>query len=90
MGETRGNTEFSVFSLAPCNQRRRLYPKIFDFNFQNISSYGRKSTFLCFEVERWKNGSFINSLKGVFRNQVCAPRYGHQRQELSQGRRPGA
>nr|KAF6372897.1 hypothetical protein mPipKuh1_000833 [Pipistrellus kuhlii] len=48
----------------------RLYPKIFDFNFQNINSYGRKSTFLCFEVERWKNGSFLNSLKGVFRNQL--------------------
>lgn len=48
----------------------RIYPKTFDFNFQNIDSYGRKSTFLCFEVERWEDGSFLDSQNGVFRNQL--------------------
>lgn len=51
----------------------RLYPKTFHFNFQNINSSGRSSTFLCFEVETWEDGSFLDFQKGVFRNQI----YGH-------------
>nr|KAF6451601.1 apolipoprotein B mRNA editing enzyme catalytic subunit 3C [Molossus molossus] len=49
---------------------RRLYPNIFNFQFRNLLyASGRNSTYLCFEVECWEQGSFIWSTKGVFRNQ---------------------
>lgn len=57
---------------------RRLYPYIFNFQFRNLLfASGRNSTYLCFEVESWEQGSFIWSAKGVFRNQGYPEESGH-------------
>ncbi|XP_059537482.1 DNA dC-_dU-editing enzyme APOBEC-3C-like [Myotis daubentonii] len=64
MQQQQGNQDFTAVPWPS------MYPKTFDFNFQNLNSYGRKSTFLCFEVERWEDGSFLDYQNGVFRNQL--------------------
>nr|KAF6367529.1 apolipoprotein B mRNA editing enzyme catalytic subunit 3C [Myotis myotis] len=64
MQQQQGNQDFTPVPWPS------MYPNTFDFNFQNLNSYGRKSTFLCFEVERWKDGSFLDYQNGVFRNQL--------------------
>ncbi|EPQ15434.1 Putative DNA dC-_dU-editing enzyme APOBEC-3C [Myotis brandtii] len=47
-----------------------MYPKTFNSNFKNLDGHGCKSTFLCFEVERWEDGSVLDYQNGVFRNQL--------------------
>nr|ASK05274.1 apolipoprotein B mRNA editing enzyme catalytic polypeptide-like 3Z2Bc isomer B [Pteropus vampyrus] len=51
-----------------------LDPETFFFEFQNLLyAYGRKSSYLCFQVEREQHSSPVPSDCGVFKNQVWAP-----------------
>ncbi|XP_070264958.1 DNA dC-_dU-editing enzyme APOBEC-3F-like [Myotis yumanensis] len=64
MQQQQGNQDFTPVPWP------RMYPKTFNSNFKNLAGYGCKSTFLCFEVERWEDGSVLDYQNGVFRNQL--------------------
>lgn len=49
----------------------RLDPETFSYEFQNLDfAYGRKDTYLCFQVKREQHSSPEPSDCGVLKNQV--------------------
>uniref|UniRef100_A0A8C8YN93 single-stranded DNA cytosine deaminase n=1 Tax=Prolemur simus TaxID=1328070 RepID=A0A8C8YN93_PROSS len=68
----------------------RIDQRTFNIHFQNLQwAYGRKSTWLCFEVETNKDSnSPVPLCSGVFQNQVSSTLQPHPGQELSQLRIP--
>nr|KAF6369427.1 hypothetical protein mMyoMyo1_010765 [Myotis myotis] len=70
---TKGNAAATGNQESTLEPLPGIYPKTFYSNFKNLEGYWPKSTRLCFEVETWEDGSFLDYQNGVFRNQLPLP-----------------
>uniref|UniRef100_A0A671DSA2 Uncharacterized protein n=1 Tax=Rhinolophus ferrumequinum TaxID=59479 RepID=A0A671DSA2_RHIFE len=68
------------------NPMEQLYRDYFYFHFYNLPNPRcRLGCYICYQVEGTQTHLPMPLKKGVFENQVWAPLYPHQRQELSPG-----